>query len=69
MDGHVIRTTERAARTRHVCGCGLVIEPGDYYLEHVASPNQGDLGNMGWWRIRECGDCAERYGRPVTKGS
>ena len=61
----MIRTVEREARTRHFCDCGIVIEPGDYYLDHVASPHHGDLANEKWWRIRECRDCAERYGRAL----
>jgi heterodisulfide reductase subunit C len=40
-----------------------MILPGDFYLEHVCSPDHDDIGNVGWWRAAECRECAERCGR------
>lgn len=60
------RTTRRRARKAHRCGCGNRIRPGELYLEHVASPQHEDLGNTRWWRLPECSECAERYGRAVA---
>lgn len=58
------RTTPRIARKSRRCeGCSGRIDPGRAYLEHVASPDHGDLGNRGWWRLDECEDCAVRCGR------
>ena len=63
----VIRTEIRTARKVHGCdGCVEVISPGDRYVHHIASPNHGELGNLGWWRRHECRDCAVRYGRMVA---
>lgn len=60
----MIWTTAREAAKPHQCSsCLNYIKTGARYLELVASPNHGDLGNTGWWRIEECGDCARRYGR------
>ena len=39
------------------------IAPGDPYLELCASPNHGDLGNLGWWRLDECLYCVAVSGR------
>lgn len=60
------RTTVRTARKAFRCDCGGTIRPGDAYYEHVASPHHGDLGNPGWWRIRECGWCGTRHGRTLA---
>lgn len=58
--------TARTARKLRICpSCGRGIHPGDRYWEHVAAPNDNDLGNTHWWRLPECGACASRYGRPV----
>lgn len=57
-------TRRRVARKRHpACGgyCPS-IQPGDVYLEHTAFPGD-EMGNTGFWRIRECAACATRYGR------
>jgi hypothetical protein len=60
------RTTPRKARRLRRCdGCKGQIIPGSRYLEHVASPDHEDLGNVTWWRLAECGECAERYGRAI----
>lgn len=66
----MIRTTSRIARKSHPCTYRgsypfghCQIKPGDRYLEVVASPEHGDLGNQGWWRMAECGVHAEFYGR------
>ena len=61
----------RRARKQHRCDgidCNRVIKPGELYLSHIASPNHGDLGNLGWWRLLECADCAAKYGRSVNGG-
>ena len=68
----MIRTEIRTARKVHSCeGCrGLrAILPGDRYVHHIASPNHGELGNLGWWRLYECGGCAERNGRMIKGDS
>lgn len=58
------RTIARRARKAHDCAdCRREIEPGEIYLRHVATPDDPDLGNEGWWHIIECADCATRYGR------
>lgn len=59
----MVRVTSRTAAKLHECGCGRWIRRGDRYVELVASPDHGDLGNTGWWRIAECSECATRYGR------
>ena len=63
------RTTFRRARVHHRCPCGTHILPGDYYIEHVISPDHGEVGNVGWWRAAECRACAARFGRwPIPNG-
>lgn len=61
------RTTRRRARIRRRCDmCPTPwrwIEPGDQYLEYVASPDHDDLGNLRWVRLAECAGCATAYGR------
>lgn len=61
----MIRTTPRTARKPHRCQSDAEhrIRPGERYLEHVAAPQHGDLGNDHWWRLAECADCARRYDR------
>jgi hypothetical protein len=60
----MIRNTGRKAARFYRCGrCHRGIEPGDYYVESVAAPNHGDIGNTGWWRDRECAYCADTYDR------
>jgi len=66
----MIRTTPRTARRAHPCQhrgsyplANCRIQPGDRYLELVASPEHGDLGNQGWWRMAECAVHAEFHGR------
>lgn len=65
----MIRTTERTSRKRRSCGCGNVIQPGDRYVEHVASPGHEDLDNTRWWRLPECEECAIRYGRLAAEAA
>ena len=56
------RTIARTARKIHHCAdCGGRISPGERYLSHVASPNDPDVGNETWWRMKECARCATRY--------
>lgn len=62
----MIRTTARTSRRWRRCTNGCPIEAGERYLEHVASPNHGDLGNYDWWRMAECAACAARYGRSAA---
>lgn len=60
------RTTRRRARRGRRCDqyrCGNLIAPGDHYLECVISPHHDDLGNVGWWRLIECAECATAYQR------
>lgn len=66
----MIRTTFRTSAKHRRCDCGTHILPGDQYLEHVISPDHGDVGNVGWWRAAECRACAVRYDRwPVDNGA
>lgn len=60
----MIRRTERTARRWRRCdvqndyaGCARSIAPGDRYTELVLSPNDPDVGNVGWWRLAECAPC------------
>lgn len=54
-------TVARKARKVHDCAdCRREIRIGEIYLRHVAAPDDGDLGNEGWWHIVECRDCAAR---------
>jgi predicted RNA-binding Zn-ribbon protein involved in translation (DUF1610 family) len=58
----MIKTTMRKARFDHDCtGCPRTIYPGETYYEHVAYPNDPDLGNEGWWRIKTCFVCEDKY--------
>jgi hypothetical protein len=62
----VTHTTVRTARKVHqCCRCAKDIRIGERYLSHVASPNDNDLGNVSWWREKECVPCAEKCGWPV----
>lgn len=64
----MIRSTVRVAAKRHRCDrCGRSILVGERHREAVASPQHDDLGNVGWWRLRECSHCAVSCGRPVTQ--
>lgn len=65
----MMRTTRRRARKLHRCPCRTVIAVGEVYLEHVASPNHGDLGNQYWWRLPECAECARTCGRGDLLGA
>lgn len=59
------RTRRRVARKPHpACGgyCPT-IQPGDVYLECIAFPGDDVIGSESFWRIRECAECATRYGR------
>lgn len=60
------RATWRTARSHHRCECGRLINATDRYIEHVASPHHGEIGNTTWWRLYECADCAQRHGRAVA---
>jgi hypothetical protein len=45
------------------------IKEGERHLVHVLAPGNGDIGNLTWWRSRECAACAEWCGRPVSPES
>jgi hypothetical protein len=64
-------STAQTARKPHHClgGYCRVIQPGERYWRHTATPNDGDLGNEGWWHSVECADCATRYGRPIPSAA
>jgi hypothetical protein len=68
----VSTTRRRVARKAHpACGgyCPA-IRPGDVYLEHVAFPSDDCMeGLTRPWRIRECANCATRYGRADLLGA
>lgn len=60
----MIWNTIRTARKVHRCSpCGRPIRPGERYLSGTISPNDNDIGNIGWWTLAECEDCAIKYGR------
>lgn len=58
---------KRTARVVHRCehwtnGCPYPheIQPGQEYLVHDLTPNDPDVGNVHWWRIKECLTCYEQ---------
>ncbi len=59
----MLRVTARTCTRARRCECGAAITPGQRYLEHVAAPRHGDLGNVRWLRMAACQGCAERRGR------
>jgi len=67
-------TVARKARKKHYCdSCSGRIEPGSVYLTHTALAGDDyydEALERGTWkpakcpiRLKECGDCAARYGR------
>jgi hypothetical protein len=56
-------TYVRKSRKHHRCGCGNPIASGEVYLIHVCTPDHEGMGNINWWRIAECVNCAKRYDR------
>ena len=66
----MVKTVVRRARKEHVCsGCNRRIKVGERYNSGVASPNDREVNscNPHWWRLKECADCAKRYGRPIEE--
>jgi hypothetical protein len=59
----MVRATTRIARKAHRCECGRRVPPGSWYIEHVVSPNDPEVGFDTWTRLVECARCAQRYGR------
>lgn len=55
----MIKRVLRTARVEWRDQCGHVIPIGTRYAETVISPNDNDVGNTTWWRIRSCLDCVE----------
>lgn len=55
----------RKARKSYRCSCGNLIRRGDKYIDHRCTPDHAEVGNVGWWRSRECSECANRYGRTI----
>lgn len=51
------------------CRAYFGIKKGEEYVESTIAPDHDDIGNETWWRMRECDDCAERYGRWPEAGS
>lgn len=56
------RVVARKAHRCEQCGIAGKIEPGHVYLRYVAFPGDVHDGPAPWV-IRECADCAHRYGR------
>jgi hypothetical protein len=62
-----------AARKRHRCDgrrwgdCTYTIAIGVRYCRSVVTPNDGDIGNVGWWLARLCPPCAGHYRTPVPE--
>lgn len=44
---------ERTARKVHQCGwnCGVPIKPGEHYVMSSLTPNDNEIGNLGWWHM------------------
>ena len=43
-------TKIRTARKPHVCSrCNSTIQPGERYVRHALTPNDGEIGNPHWW--------------------
>jgi hypothetical protein len=42
---------ERTARVEHRCAwdCGVPIKPGERYVMSSLTPNDTEIGNIGWW--------------------
>lgn len=58
-----VLTSKRTARKAHKCDrCGGVIQPGETYKVHAATPRDGDLGNDVWWTSKEHIDLQICYG-------
>lgn len=58
------RKTYRCDGDPYPMGCAGPIRPGDTYVRSTATPDHGDLGNVGWWTLRYCVTCAEQYDEP-----
>lgn len=62
-----------AARKTHRCDgrrwddCAMTIPTGVRYCRSVVTPNDGDVGNVGWWMARLCPSCATYYGCPIPE--
>jgi hypothetical protein len=65
----MIRAEYRRARKRYRCEQSnpyddcvnrtfSMIAPGDHYVFMVCSPDHDGLGNLGWWPLRVCVNCA-----------
>ncbi len=59
----------RRSMKRRVCDGHLAderhwIEPGDLVVWSALPPDSDDIGNIGWWHMKFCLDCA-----PLGKGS
>ena len=60
------RRPRTARRWHHCATCGTyAIKPGDRHWQCAATPDCDWNGSGRWQRMRECGACAKRYGRPV----
>jgi hypothetical protein len=60
------RIVTLTAREPHLCDdCHTTIHPGERYNSRVSSPANDGTG--AWSRVRECGQCAARHGRPLTR--
>lgn len=56
---------DRTARKAHRCTqCHHEIRPGERYRLSTAHPG-GELGLLGWDRMKTCQRCAARYQRPI----
>lgn len=65
----LVHTATLTARKPYCCGrCGGLIQRGERYLRHSASPG-GEMGLLGWAHERECAGCAEKFGRPVDSAA
>jgi len=38
------------------------IKPGDTYVRLALTPDDNEIGNVGWWTVRYCQPCADERG-------
>lgn len=54
----------RTARKPHRCErCKTRILPGERYVHYTLSPDDHEVGNVGWWDMKECAACAATHSR------
>jgi hypothetical protein len=61
---------ERTARVAHRCGweCGVPIKPGERYVMSSLTPNDPEIGNIGWWHQALHGESRSSCPEPAEGG-